>query len=120
MPHAVICVMPSALTATTMGSTRLRCWASFCTFDATHVALALSPSSSRGRITQKVIRARAISMATDRNDSPQPSCDIPPDEVEHPADQQRARQTHPRSRAWNARREWHPAAMARPCRPFPP
>jgi hypothetical protein len=44
-----------------------------------HPALPLSPSSSCGRITQKVIRARPISMATDKNDIPQPSCDMPPD-----------------------------------------
>src|SRR5262249_31144066 len=41
-----------------------------------HCAFPLSPSSSRGRIAQ---RERAISAATDWNDSPQPRRDMPPE-----------------------------------------
>ena|SRR5215510_2450194 len=43
------------------------------------VALALSPASSRGQIMQKVSRATAINIATDKNDIPQPSSDMPPE-----------------------------------------
>ena len=79
MPHAVICVDAERVDRDDHGVHAPAVLGVLLHVRHSHIALALSPASSRGQITQKMSKARAINIATEKNDIPQRSCDMPPE-----------------------------------------